>query len=189
MKNYIGIIALSGGLAFASIAGAVVQPELNRVVDANTGSVVVESPPAAVINKLEIYADATNPFQAVASTPTGQIWPWDKTTTATTGGCNPCFSWAGGNLNSAEQWMVNNSTPALVKADTDLNNAYSHIVAEQVASKTSPNIFTNSFFRAWVAERDANIEKAIAANMKTDEIIAALSIMYQQHLNYIKSEM
>lgn len=190
MKEYIVAIIIT---TFTSLnVMAVVQPELNkRVVDTNTGKVVIESPPDTVVKSLEDFAKANNPFQTITSAPsTNQIWPWDAATTATTTtGCNPNFSWANGNLNTAEQWMVNNCTAALVKADSDLNNAYRFIVDKQVASKTSPNVFTNSFFRDWVAERDANINKAITANMKTSEIVAALSLMYQKHLNYIKSEM
>lgn len=156
-----------------------------KAVNPNTGAVVnMEVPSAEVAAKLNTFT--VNP---VVVATTDKIWPWDKTANTNTGGCNPSYSWSGGNLNQAEQWMVMNCTAALVKADSDLNNAYQRIKSEQIASKTTPNLFTNRWFRGWVAERDENILKAIESGMSVTDIQTALAEFYLVRLKLIASEM
>ena len=154
-------------------------------VNPDTGAIVSETPSAEVAKSLNAFT--TTP---VVATTTIQIWPWDKISVATNaGGCNPTYSWADGNLNQAEAWMVENCTQALVKADGDLNNAYQRIKSQQILSKTTPNLFTDRWFRGWVAERDENILKAIASGMPNADIKIALAAFYLKRVNLIASEM
>jgi len=158
-----------------------------KAVNPDTGAVVnMEIPPEAVAANLNAFT--VNPVIVA----TAKIWPWDNQPTATnanTGGCNPSYSWSDGNLNQAEQWMVTNCTTALVKADNDLNNAHQRIKSHQIASKTTPNLFTNRWFRGWVVERDENILKAIASGMSVTDIQTALAAFYLERVNLIASEM
>lgn len=152
------------------------------VINIDTGKVVevpveVEQQIKAVATKTAITTDAAG-------------WGWDEPTATTkTGNCDPTFSWADGNLNEAEKWMVENCAPAIVKADIDLNNAYHYIKSNQIPSKTSPNIFVDNWFRDWVADRDKNISKSLKENYSTEKIQGLLLAFYQKRLQKIQSEL